>query len=82
MKTNERFVYQNLLDERKKIEPKFHVNNRVRVGALRKTFSKSETTSRTYKLNKTSEVINDTLPSYGIDNLPEKYNEASLKKTE
>ena len=31
---------------------------------------------------KITEVVNDTLPSYRIDNLPEGYNEALLKKTE
>ena len=27
-------------------------------------------------------MINDTIPSYKIDNLPESYNESLLKKTE
>ena len=27
-------------------------------------------------------MIDDTIPSYGIDGLPERYNEAILKKTE
>ena len=31
---------------------------------------------------KITEVINDTIPSYKTDNLPERYNEALLKKTE
>ena len=35
-----------------------------------------------YKLYKLTEIINDTIPSYRIDNLPERYNEALLKKTE
>ena len=35
-----------------------------------------------YKLYKVTEIINDTLPSYHIDNLPERYNEALLKKTD
>ena len=30
---------------------------------------------------KMTEIINDTIPSYHIDNLPERYNEALLKKT-
>ena len=35
-----------------------------------------------YKLYKNTEIINDTIPSYKIDNLKERYNESLLKKTE
>ena len=38
--------------------------------------------SKTYKLYKITEIINDTIPTYHIDNLPERYNESLLKKTE
>ena len=31
---------------------------------------------------KITEIINDTIPSYHTDNLPETYNEALLKKAE
>ena len=31
---------------------------------------------------KITEIINDTIPSYKIDNLKGRYNEALLKKTE
>ena len=31
---------------------------------------------------KITEIINDTIPSYHIDNLSERYNELLLKKTE
>ena len=31
---------------------------------------------------KITEIINDTIPSYKIDNLKERYNEVLLKKTE
>ena len=47
-----------------------------------KTFSKSDMTNWSYKLYKITEIINDTIPSYKIDNLPERYNESLLKKTE
>ena len=40
LKKNESFVYQNLLDKRKKIKPKFQINDLVRVADLKKTFSK------------------------------------------
>ena len=82
LKKNERFVYKNLLDKRKKIKPKFQINDLVRVADLKRTFSKGDTTNWSYKLYKITEIINDTIPSYHIDNFPERYNEALLKKTE
>ena len=82
LKKNEGFVYKNLLDKRKKIEPKFQINDLVRTADLKKTFSKGDTTNWSYKLYKITEIINDTIPSYKIDNLPERYNESLLKKTD
>ena len=82
LKKNEGFVYKNLLDKRKKVKPKFQINDLVRVADLRKTFSKGDTTNWSYNLYKITEIINDTIPSYKIDNLKERYNESLLKKTE
>ena len=42
LKKNEGFVYQNLSDKRKKVKPKFRVNDLVRVADLRRTFSKGD----------------------------------------
>ena len=80
LKKNEGFVYKNLLDKRNKITPKFQINNLVRTADLKKTFSKSDTTNWSYKLYKITEIINDTIPSYKIDNSPERYNESLFKK--
>ena len=74
--------YNNLLDKRKKINPKFQVNDLVRVADLTKTFSKRDTINWSYKLYKLTEININTIPSYKIDNLKERYNEALLKKTE
>ena len=82
LKKNEGFVYKNLLDKRKKIKPKFQVNDLVRTADLKRTFSKGDTTNWSYKLYKITETINDTIPSYKIDNIPERYKESLLKKTE
>ena len=49
---------------------------------MKKTFSKSDTMNWSYKLYKITETINDTIPAYKIDNLPERYYEGLLKKTE
>ena len=82
MKKNEEFVYKNLLDKRKKIKPEYEIGNLVRTADLQKTFSKGDTTNWSYKLYKITEVNKDTIPSYHIDNLPERYKESLLKKTE
>ena len=82
LKKNEGYVYKNLLDKRKKITPKFQINDLVRTADLKKTFSKGDMTNWSYKLYKISEIINDTIPSYKINNLPERYKESLLKKTD
>ena len=82
LKKNEGFVYKNLIDKRNKIKPKFQINDLVRTGDLKKTFSKGDTTNWSYKLYKITEIINGTIPSYKIDKLSERYNESLLKKTE
>ena len=81
LKKNEGFVYKNLLDKRKKMTTKFQINDLVRTAHLKKTFSKGDTTNWSYKIYKILEIIKDTIPSYRIDNLPERYNESLLKKT-
>ena len=45
LKTNEGFVYKNLLDKRKKRKPKFQLSDLVRTADLKKTFSKGDTTN-------------------------------------
>ena len=82
LKKNEGFVYKNLLDKRKKIKTKYEIGNLVRTADLKKTFSKGDMTIWSYKLDKITEIIKATIPSYHIDNLPERCNESLLKKTE
>ena len=81
LKKNEGYVYKNLLDKRKKVKPKFQINDLVRTADLKKTFSKGDTTNWSYKLYKITEIINDTISSYKINNLKKRYNESLLKKT-
>ena len=82
LKKNEGYVYKNLLDKRLKIKPKNEIGDLVRTADLKKTFSKSDTTNWSYKLNKITEIINETIPSYHINNLKERYNKSLMKKTE
>ena len=81
LKKNEGFVYKNVLDKRKKITPKFQINDHIRTADIKTTFSKGDTTNWSYKLYKITEIINDKVPSYRIDNLPERCNESLLKNT-
>ena len=80
LKKNKGYVYKNLLDKRKKVTPKFQVNDLIRTADIKKTFSKGDTTNWSYKLYKITEIINDTIPCYRLDNLKERYNESVLKK--
>ena len=82
LKKNEGYVYKNLLDKRKKIKPKYEIGDLVRTADLKKTFSKGDMTNWSYKLYKITEIINDTIPSYHINNLKERNNESLLKKTD
>ena len=82
LKKNEGFVYKNLLDKHKKVKPKYEIGDLVRTADLKKTFSKGDTTNWSYKMYKITEIINDRIRSYKIDNLKERYNESLLKKTE
>ena len=65
-----------------KIKPKYKIHEIIRVADLKKTFSKSDTTGWSYQLCKTSKIIIDTTPNHRPDDLPERYNETLLKKTE
>ena len=82
LKKNEGYVYKNLLDKRKKNKPKYEIGDLVRTADLKKTFSKGDLTNWSYKLYKITEIINDTIPSYRLDNLKERYNESLIKKTD
>ena len=80
LKKNEGYVYHNLLDNQKKHKPKFKIGELVRTADLRRTFSKRGITNWSYELYKNCEIINDTISSYRLHNIPERYNEALLKK--
>ena len=50
LKNNEGFVYNNILDNRKNLKPKFQVNDLVRTGDLKRISSKGDTTNWLFKL--------------------------------
>ena len=80
-KTNERKVYSNLQDRRVRQKPKFKLGDLVRTADIKRVFSKGDSTNWSYKLYTITEIIHDTIPSYRIDYLPERYNENLLLPT-
>ena len=80
-KSNEKIVFANLRDDRVKRQPKFKLGQLVRTADIKKVFSKGDSTNYSYKLYTITEVIHDTIPSYRIDYLPERYNENLLLPT-
>ena len=80
-KSNEKTVYSNLQDKREKQTPKYKLGQVVRTADIKKVFSKGDSTNYSYKLYTITEVIHDTIPSYRIDYLPERYNENLLLPT-
>ena len=80
-KSNEILVYSNLQDRRVKQQPKYILGQLVRTADIKGVFSKGDTTNYSYKLFTIAEVIHDTIPSYRIDYLPERYNENLLLPT-
>ena len=81
-KSNEKLDYSKLMDDREKQKPKFNIEYLVRTADIKKVFSKGDSTSWSYKLYTITEGIHDTIPSYRIDYLPERYNENLLLPTE
>ena len=80
-KLNESEVYTTLQDKRTKRKPKYKLGDLVRTADTRNFCSKSDSTNWSYKLYTITEIIYDTIPSYRIDFLPERYDEALLKKS-
>ena len=80
-KSIERKVFSNLQDRRVKRQPKYKLEQLVRTSDIRRVFSKGDSTNYSYKLYTITEVIHDTIPSYRIDYLPERYNENLLFPT-
>ena len=71
-KSNERKVYSNLQDKRRKLNPNYKLGQLVRTADIKRVFSKGDSTNWSYKLYTITEV---TKPSYRIEYLPGRYNE-------
>ena len=80
-KVNEKLVYSNLQDKRRKLNPKYKLGDLVRTADIKRVFSKGDSTNYSYKLYTITEIIHDIIPSYQIDYLPERHNENLLLPT-
>ena len=80
-KSNEKEIYSNLRDDRDKHPPKIKHGHLVRTADIKKVFSKIDSTNYSYYLYTITEVLYNTIPSYRIDYLPERYNENLLFPT-
>ena len=80
-KSNERVVFSNLQDRRIRQQPKFKLGQSVRTSDVKRVFSRRDSTNYSYKLYTITEIIHDTIPSYRINQLPERYNENLLLPT-
>ena len=74
-------VYSNLQDKRRKLNQKYKLGQLVRTADIKRVFSKGDSTNGSNKLYTITEIIHDTIPSYRIDFLPERYNENLLLPT-
>ena len=79
--TNKKLVFDNLQDKRQKQKPKFHPGQLVPTSNIRSVFSKGDGTNYSYNIYTKTEVIHDTIPSYRINYLPERYNQNLLLPT-
>ena len=77
-KINEKLIFSNLRDDRVKRQPKFKLGQFVRTADIKRGFSKGDSTNYSYILYTVTEIIHDTIPSYRIDYLPERYIENLL----
>ena len=80
-KVNEKEVYSNLQDRRIKQRSRFKLGDLVRTADIKKVFSKGDSTNFGYEVYTITEVIHDTIPSYRINYLPERYNQNLLLPT-
>ena len=74
-KSNERKVYSNLRGDRVKQKPKYKLGQLIGTADIKRVFSKEDSTNYSYNLYTKTEIIHDTIPSYRINYLNERYKE-------
>ena len=81
LKTNENIFYHSLQEKRKKRKSKYKPGDLVETADKRNIFSKGDSTNWSYELYFFTAILDDTVPSYRINYLPERYNESLLQKS-
>ena len=76
-KVNEKSVFNNLQDKTEKQKPNSKLRQLFRTADI-KSLSKGDSTKWSHKIYTITKVIHDTIPSYRIDFLPERYNQNLL----
>ena len=77
-KVKEKKIYSNLKDNRENQKPNFKLRQLVRTADIKRVFIKGDSTNWSYKIYTKTEVIDDQIPSYGINYLSRRYNENLL----
>ena len=80
-KLNEKSVFSILQDRRDKQLPKYKLGQLIRTADIKRVFSKGDSTYYSYEIYTITEVIHDTILSYRINYLPQRYNENFLLPT-
>ena len=78
-KVEEKTVDFNLQDKRQKRKPKYELGDIVSTANIKRVFSKRDTTNWSYKLYTITEIVDDSIPGYRIDSLPERYDQTLLQ---
>ena len=80
-KSNEKEVYSNLQDRTDRQQPNFKLGQLNLTAGIERVFSKGDSTNWSYISYTKNQILFDTIPSFRINYLPEKYNENPLKST-
>ena len=80
-KSNEKEVFCNIEDRRQKQKPEYRLGDIDRIADMKRAFSKRDSTSWSYQLNTITQISDDTIPSYRMNYLAERYNENLLGKS-
>ena len=73
-------MFIKVSDKKKKLKPQFEKNDLVRTAEKKNCFSKGDTEK--CELHTSPEIITDLLSIFHTEKLPERKNEALLKKSE
>ena len=80
-KMNEKTVLSNFQDWRDRRKPMFNLVDLVRTADIKRVFSTGGSTNWSYNLCTITEVLHNSIPSYRLNYLAERYNEKILLPT-